>query len=81
MMAQFVVEIDLEGAAFEDSGEVSRMLRALADRVEVQVIEIGGITRTVHNAGSAVRGDEDGWALHDINGQRVGDAWIEGTGV
>lgn len=64
-MATFNVEIDLGNAAFEDSGEVPRILRKLADRVEVQTID----GQTTHNGGD--------YPLMDINGARVGSAWIE----
>lgn len=78
-MPTFNVEIDLGNSAFEDSSEVARILRNLADRVEVQVQvearEDGtDIVTVVHNGGD--------YPIRDINGARVGSAWIEdGSGV
>lgn len=75
-MASFVVEIELDNAAFEDSGELSRILRSLADRVEVQVVD----EQIVHNGGLVVQ-PLGGWTCRDVNGNPVGEAWIEGSGV
>ena len=66
-MSKFKVEIDIDNAAFEDSSEVSRILRDLADRVEVQVVE-GEVT---------VNRTADHVVLRDVNGNTVGQAWTE----
>lgn len=64
-MASLNIEITLDNASFEDSSEVSRILRKLADRIEIQVIE-----------GEVVANDTEFW-LMDINGARVGSALVE----
>lgn len=71
-MAQFMVEIELSGAAFEDSGELAGLLRVLADRVEVQVVD----EKVTHNA-SAMLGVLEGWVIRDSNGNRIGHAWVQ----
>lgn len=71
IMSTFNVEIHIDGAAFEDSAEVSRILRDLADRVEVQVIE----EQVTTNGASGLT--EGSWSVRDINGNTVGSAWVE----
>lgn len=79
-MATFNVEIDIDNAAFEDSAEVSRILRTLADKVEVQVIapDSSSWARDTDEGGYSLSFNNDGnWPLMDVNGNRVGSAWIE----
>lgn len=64
------IHIQLTNSAFEDSGEVSRILRNLADRIEIQVL--GG--EDLH-ANYAANG-----SLIDINGNKVGSVTLEGDG-
>lgn len=63
-MATLNIEINLDNAAFEDSEEVSRILRSLADRIEVQVID-----------GSLIANAEE-FTLMDFNGNWAGSARI-----
>lgn len=76
-MATFNVEIALSGAAFEDSSEVARILRALADKVEVQVISGYSAEEEslVHNGSSGLTAGS--WSAKDVNGNSVASAWIE----
>jgi hypothetical protein len=69
-MATLNIEINLDNAAFEDSSEVARILRNLADRVEIQVYDGLGGQRVVHSLGKGV-------LLRDSNGNRVGSAQVE----
>lgn len=62
----FKVEIETDNAAFEDSGELSRILHELADRVEVQVVD-----------GHVAYNRDGDWPVRDVNGNRVGSAWLE----
>lgn len=64
-MAEFKVEIETGGAAFDGAPgfEIARILRGLADRVEAHPTEVDGKSL-----------DVAGFVLLDINGNRVGGA-------
>lgn len=67
-MAIINLNISTTNAAFEDeAGEVARILRAAADRLDCA-------------AGTGDLHDDDGFALHDLNGNRVGEVMISGAG-
>lgn len=52
------IEIETDGEAFDDSGELARLLTHVVRKVDAI---------------------EPGWnlVLHDVNGNRVGRAWID----
>ena len=66
-MAVVNLNISTTNAAFEDeAGEVARILRAAADRLDC-------------SAGTGDLHDEDGFPLRDLNGNRVGEVIISGA--
>lgn len=65
-MTEFVVKFNIDNAAFADncSGECARILRALADTIENE-------TPVEH-----LKYDCDSIHLQDVNGNKVGAAWV-----
>jgi len=69
-MATFNLEVSLDGAAFEDSSELSRILQILSYRVQTQVID-GEVTLNDAFSHTALN------TIYDINGNAVGRFGIE----
>jgi len=70
---RFWVSVDCSNAAFEDAGELPRILRGLADRLEgdAGILEREGFSEEYANPVRPQR-----IPLRDINGNRVGFANI-----